>query len=170
VFEAEETEKASMIAEMPAKDPSSAVVQLMEWIDPAIVGKKLNGIITQKLIRTLCPDCRQAYRPNAQFLKKAGLPADLKVLYRKPKPDEEAEVEPEPCEKCNDIGYYGQTAMLELLEMTPAMRALVATKPEASAIRALVREEKMITLQADALRLVAEGKTSFEEIQRVFKA
>ncbi|MDB5387400.1 MAG: epsE 4 [Planctomycetaceae bacterium] len=169
----EECEKASLITEMPAKDPPSAVVQLLEWVgDPAIVSQRLNGLITQKLIRMLCTECRQAYRPNAQFLKKVGLPENLKVLYRKPKPDpdDEEEDEPEPCEKCNDVGYFGQTAMLELLEMTPEMRALVATKPDASAIRAQVKKEKMTTLQQDALRLVAEGKTSLEEVQRVFKA
>ncbi len=168
----EECEKASLITEMPAKDPASAIVQLMEWVgDPAIVSQKLNGLITQKLIRTLCSECRQAYRPNAQFLKKVGLPEDLKVLYRKPKIDEEEdEEEHEVCDKCNDLGYHGQTSMIELLEMTPEMRALVATKPDASAIRVQVRKEKMITLQADALRLVAEGKTSLEEVQRVFKA
>jgi type II secretory ATPase GspE/PulE/Tfp pilus assembly ATPase PilB-like protein len=167
-----ECEKASLITEMPAKDPAAAVVQLLEWVgDPAIVSQRLNGIITQKLIRTLCSDCREAYRPNPQFLKKVGLPEGLKVLYRKPKLDEEEEEEDhEPCEKCNDLGYYGQVAMLELLEMTPDMRALIATNPDASAIRAQVRKDKMVTLQSDALRLVAEGKTSLEEVQRVFKA
>jgi type II secretory ATPase GspE/PulE/Tfp pilus assembly ATPase PilB-like protein len=168
-----ECEKAALISEMAAKDPPSAVVQLLEWVgDPAIVAQRLNGIITQKLIRTLCSECRQAYRPNPQFLKKVGLPDNLKVLYRKPKLDEEDEEEEEhePCEKCNDLGYFGQVAMLELLEMTPEMRALIATKPDAPAIRAQVKKEKMVTLQQDALRLVAEGKTSLEEVQRVFKA
>lgn len=168
----EECEKAALITEMTAKDPPSAVVQLLEWIgDPAIVSQRLNGIITQKLIRTLCGDCREAYRPNPQFLKKVGLPEGLKVLYRKPKLDEdEDEEEHEPCEKCNDLGYYGQVAMFEFLEMTPEMRALVATNPDAASIRVQVRKEKMVTLQSDALRLVAEGKTSLEEVQRVFKA
>lgn len=168
----EECEKASLITEMPAKDPPSAVVQLLEWVgDPAIISQRLNGIITQKLIRTLCSDCREAYRPNPQFLKKVGLPEDLKVLYRKPKPDEEEdEEEHEPCEKCNDLGYYGQVAMIELLEMTPDMRALIATNPDAASIRVQAKKEKQITLQQDALRLVADGKTSLEEVQRVFKA
>jgi len=171
LFLGEEVEKASLITEMAAKDPPSAVVQLLEWVgDPAIVSQRLNGIITQKLIRMLCSECREAYRPNPLFLKKVGLPEGLKVLYRKPKPDEEEEEEHEPCEKCNDLGYYGQVAMLEMLEMTPDMRALIATNPDASSIRLQSRKEKMITLQADALRLVAEGKTSLEEVQRVFKA
>lgn len=166
----EDLEHAALISEMTAKDPPSAVVQLLEWVgDPALVAKGLNGMIMQKLIRTLCPDCRQAYRPNPQFLKKVGLPEGLKVLYRKPK-FEEDEPEPDPCDKCGDIGYYGQVGMFEVLEMTEEMRALVATNPDASAIKAQARKEKMLTVQQDALRLVAEGKTSLEEVQRVFKA
>ena len=163
-------EHAALIAEMPGKDPPAAVVQLLEWIgDPALVAKGLNGLIMQKLIRTLCSKCKQAYRPNPQFLKKVGLPEDLKVMYRKPKV-EEGEPEPDTCGKCGDLGYFGQVPMFELLEMTADMRALIATKPDASAIRAQAKKEKMLTVQQDALRLVTEGKTSLEEVQRVFKA
>lgn len=166
----EDLEHAAVISEMPAKDTPSAVVQLTEWVgDAQLVAKGLNGLIMQKLIRTLCPDCRQAYRPNPQFLKKVGLSDNLKVLYRKPK-FEEDEPEPDPCDKCGDLGYFGQAPMFEVLEMTPDMRALVATGADASAIKAQARKEKMLTVQQDALRLVAEGKTSLEEVQRVFKA
>lgn len=166
----EELERAALIAEMPAKDPASAIVQLTEWVgDPALVAKGLNGVLTQKLIRTLCPECRQAYRPNPQFLKKVGLPETLKTLYRKPKQEEDEE-ELDSCDTCDDLGYLGQVAMFELLEMTDEMRALVATGPDAAAIKAQCRKEKMVNLQQDALRLVAEGKTSLEEVQRVFKA
>lgn len=162
-------EHAALISEMPAKDPPSAVVQLIEWLGAEEVAKGLNGMIMQKLIRTLCSKCRQAYRPNPQFLKKVGLPEDLKVLYRKPKVEED-EPEPDSCDKCGDVGYYGQVPMFEVLEVTDEMRALIATKPDAAAIRAQARKEKMLTVQQDALRLVAEGKTSLEEVQRVFKA
>ncbi len=166
----EELEYASLISEINAKDPPAAIVQVLEWVgDPALVARGLNGLIMQKLIRALCPDCRQAYRPNKAFLKKVGLPEDLKVLYRKPK-FEEDEPEPDPCDKCGDLGYFGQIPMFEVLEMTDEMRALVATNPDASAIKSQARKEKMLTVQQDALRLVAEGKTSLEEVQRVFKA
>ncbi len=163
-------EHAALIAEMPGKDPPAAVVQLIEWVgDPALVAKGLNGLIMQKLIRTLCSKCKQAYRPNPQFLKKVGLPEDLKVLYRKPK-IEEGEPEPDSCGKCGDLGYFGQVPMFEVLEITDEMRALIATSPDAAAIRTQAKKEKMLTVQQDALRLVAEGKTSLEEVQRVFKA
>jgi type IV pilus assembly protein PilB len=75
----------------------------------------------------------------------------------------------EQCENCGSMGYFGRTAMFELLEMTDGMRAVVAGKPDAAAIRSQMKKEKMTTLQQDGLRLVAEGRTSLEELQRVFK-
>lgn len=162
-------EDVALMTEFAAKDTASGVAQLIEWSgDAQLVSQRLNGLITQKLLRKLCPDCKQAYRPKPEFLKKAGIPAtENTTLYRKPPATEDPNVE--PCEKCNAVGFLGRIAMFEFLEMTDEMRALVATKPDAAAIRAQMKKEKMLTLQQDGLRLVAEGKTSLEELQRVFK-
>ena len=163
-------ERASMISELVTKDGSTAITQLIKWLgDPAVVATGLNGVLQQRLIRTLCPDCKQAYRPNPAFLKKVGLPETVKTLYRKPK-QEEDEPELDSCDKCGDIGYYGQVAMFELIEMNEEMRELVKSNPDAATIKAKARELKMKNFQADGLRLVAEGKTSLEELQRFFKS
>lgn len=164
------SEDVGMLTEFVAKDTAAGVTQLIEWVgDPALVAKGLSGLVTQKMLRLLCSGCKQAYRPKPDFLKKAGLPAEATTLYRKPQPTPEQQTV-EPCEKCGDVGYYGRASMFEFLEMTDAMRAVVAGKPDAPAIRAQMKKEKMLTLQQDGLRLVAEGKTSLEELQRVFKA
>ena len=159
-----------MLAEMAAKDTSAAVVQLIEWVgDAKLVAEGLKGILTQKLIRTLCPECKLAYKPKADFLKKLGLPEDTPALYRKPPDPVEGSVEHDECEKCGSVGYFGRTGMFELLEPTEGMRAVIAGKPDANAIRSQMKKDKMTTLQQDGLRLVAEGRTSLEELQRVFK-
>jgi len=164
-------EDCAFLGEFPARDSIQGMLQLIKWIgDPQLASQTLTGVLTRKLVRTLCSKCKQAYRPNAQFLKKAGLPASAAVLYRKPKPSDVEGEEAEPCRKCDDIGYIGQVSMFEYLEMTEGMRALIATNPDAAAIRAKMREEKQPTLDQDGLRLVAEGKTSLEELQRVFKS
>lgn len=161
-------EDVMMLTELAAKDTPSAVLQLIEWVgDPQLVAAGLKGVVTQKLIRVLCADCRLAYKPKAEFLKKLGLPEDVPALYRKP-PDQ-AEGAMEQCEKCGSLGYFGRTAMFEFLEMTEGMQQVIASKPDAAAIRAQMKKDKMTTLQQDGLRLVAEGKTSLEELQRVFK-
>lgn len=160
-------ENAAMHTEFAAKDAAAGVVQLCKWVgNPKLVAAGLTAIMSQKLIRLLCSECRQAYRPNPQFLKKAGLPSSVTVLYRKPKLLEGEE----PCGHCGGSGYYGRIAMFELLEMTEEMRSVVASGADGAAIKAQMRKEKMLTLQKDGLRLVAEGRTSLEELQRVFKA
>ena len=161
-------EDVLILTEMAAKDTPSAVLQLMEWVgDPQIVAAGLKGVLTQKLIRLLCPECRLAYRPKADFLKKLGLPEDIPALYRKPPDPIEGSME--QCENCGAIGYFGRTGMFELLEMSDGMKQVITTKPDAASIRSQMKKDKMTTLQQDGLRLVAEGRTSLEELQRVFK-
>ena len=161
-------EQVMVLTELAAKDPPSAVLQLIEWVgDPKLVAAGLKGVITQKLIRVLCPDCRLAYKPKGEFLKKLGLPADVQALYRKPPDVQEGAME--QCEQCGSVGYFGRTGMFELLEMTDGMRELLSSKPDAAAIRSQMKKDKMTTLQQDGMRLVAEGRTSLEELQRVFK-
>jgi len=162
-------EDVMLLTEMASKDTPAAVLQLIEWVgDPKLVAAGLKGVVTQKLIRLLCPDCRLAYKPKAEFLRKLGLPEDVPALYRKPPDAQEGSMEA-PCEKCGAMGYFGRTGMFEFLEVTDGMREVIAAKPDAASIRSQMKKEKMTTLQQDGLRLVAEGRTSLEELQRVFK-
>lgn len=161
--------KISLIAEMRAKETAFVVAQLAKWSeDPGDVADGLKGVVSQKLIRKLCPKCREAYRPNPKLLARVGLPKDTKVLYRKPKPEFEDD-EPPDCRVCGGIGFKGRVAMFEYLEMTETMQEVVSQKPDPAAIRAQMRKEKMLTLQKDGIRLVADGTTSLEELQRAFK-
>jgi type IV pilus assembly protein PilB len=163
-------ETIAMLAEMSSKDTPSALLQILEWVgDSSLVAAGLKGIVTQKLIRTLCPECKLAYKPKADFLKKLGLPVETPMLYRKPPDPAEGSMDDE-CEKCGGIGYFGRTMMFELLENTEGMRSVItAGKLDANSIRSQMKKDKMTSLQQDGLRLVAEGKTSLEELQRVFK-
>lgn len=166
-------DRVTILGEMPAKDAASAIVQLCTWIgDRAKVAELIEGVFSQKLIRTLCTDCREAFRPNPKLLQKVGLPPETKVLYRKgePEPDEKTGELPEPCEKCSGSGYFGRIAMVELITGSEAIKKLITEGATADAIKAQARAEGMLTLHKDGLRLVAEGKTSLEELQRVFKA
>lgn len=162
----------SLLTEMTAKDAAAAVLQLIEWIgDAQVVADGLRGVLSTKLVRLLCPSCKQAYKPNPQFLQKAGLPESVTVLFRKPLPTKNEEgqlVDPEPCKKCGDVGYRGRIALFEFLEVTPEMKAVIAGKPDVTAIRAQMKKEKMLVFQQDGLRQVADGKTALEELQRVF--
>jgi type IV pilus assembly protein PilB len=75
----------------------------------------------------------------------------------------------EECEQCGGMGYFGRTALIEAIEMTEGVKEVVIGGGDAAAIKAAARKEKMQSFNSDGLRLVAEGKTSIEELQRVFK-
>lgn len=158
-----------IISEMTAKDAASALLQLVQWLGAEKVAESVKGVISQKLIRVLCTDCRQAYKPNPEFLKKAGLPSSVNTLYRKP-PVTEVPGEQTDCPKCENVGFIGRTGMFELIQMTDGLREIIKSGGDVAAIKAQMRADKMLTLQQDALRLVAEGKTSLDEVQRLFKA
>ena len=167
-------EKVSFIMEIPANTPYEALTRIIEWVGIDLVLKNLRCILTQKLIRKLCDDCKQAFRPNPLLLKKLGLPPETTVLYRAPQPpppdDPKAVTIEELCAPCAGVPYHGRVAAFEMLEMTDAMKEVVATNRTPEAIRRQMQAEGQTTLQKDAIRLVAQGKTSLEEIQRVFSS
>ena len=165
-------DRICIVSEMAAKDSSSAIAQLVEWSgDPQKASEIIDAVFSQKLVRLLCTSCREAFRPNPKLLEKVGLPPETKVLYRKGEPmvDEKTGEEDPPCEKCGGSGYYGRMAMMEVILASDPIRKLIAGGAPADQIKALARSEGCLTFHKDGLRLVAEGKTSLEELQRVFK-
>jgi type IV pilus assembly protein PilB len=165
-------DRMSFIMEIPANTPVEAIQKLIEWVGVDAVIKGLKCVLTQKLIRKLCDDCKQAFRPNPMLLKKLGLPPETSVLYRAPLPpppdDPKAQTVEELCEDCDGVPYHGRVAAFELLEMTDTMKEVIADGASPEAIRRQMVTDGQTTLQKDAIRLVAEGKTSLEEIQRTF--
>lgn len=165
-------DRICIVSEMQAKDCSSAINQLAEWSgDRQRASEVIDAAISQKLVRLLCKSCREAFRPNPKLLEKVGLPPETKVLYRKGEPmvDEKTGEEDDPCDKCGGVGFYGRVAMIETIIVSDAIRKLIASGAPPDQIKALARAEGGLTFHKDGLRLVAEGKTSLEELQRVFK-
>lgn len=166
-------DRICIISEVAAKDAASGICQLADWAeDRQKASEVIDAAYSQKLIRLLCTSCREAFRPNPKLLEKVGLPPETKVLYRKGEPmvDEKTGDEDPPCEKCNGIGYIGRMAMLEVIVVSDTIRKMIAQGATADQIKVTARSEGCLTFHKDGLRLVAEGKTSLEELQRVFKS
>lgn len=166
-------DRICLISELSAKDAASGIAQVADWSgDRQKASEVIDAAYSTKLIRTLCSSCREAFRPNPKLLEKVGLPPETKVLYRKGEPmvDEKTGEEDPPCEKCDGIGYYGRVAMLEIIVASEAIRKVIASGGGADQIKAAARADGCLTFHKDGLRLVAEGKTSLEELQRVFKS
>ncbi|MEX2285586.1 MAG: ATPase, T2SS/T4P/T4SS family, partial [Planctomycetaceae bacterium] len=167
--------KVAFIAEVAARDAAYGILQLNRWLgDPELVARGLVAAVSQKMVRLLCSKCKEAYRPNPKMAARIGLPPETRVLYRPPTPPvptEGVEVEaPEPCNACGETGYLGRTTLFEFIEMTEGMRAVIAAGPTVESIKRQAKKENMLTFQQEGLRLVAEGRTSLEELQRLFKA
>ncbi len=167
-------DEMGFLCEIPAKETAAAALQWVDWIgDRPLAAERLAVVVQPKLIRTLCVDCREAYRPNPKLIAKVGLPPETTLLYRPPtekEPENPNDPPPEPCAKCGGMGYFGRAGMYELLVMSDEMRQVVASGGDAAAIKAQARKEKMQSFHQEGLRLVAQGKTSLEELQRVFKS
>ncbi|MEO2013339.1 MAG: ATPase, T2SS/T4P/T4SS family [Fuerstiella sp.] len=165
-------DRMCFIAEIPAKTPTEAVQQMVQWVGTDLVTQHLKAVITQKLIRALCDDCKQAFRPNPQLLKRLNLPPETTILYRAPSPpdpeDEDAPSIEELCEDCDGVPFHGRSAAYEILEMTDGLKEVVVNGLDPQAVKEQMASDEMRTLQKDAVRLVVEGKTALEEVQRTF--
>ena len=135
--------------------------------DPKLAAEGLRGVVTQKLARKLCENCKAEYRPTADMLKKLGVPADKApgVLYRKG-----GQVliknKPEVCPVCRGVGFVGQLGVLEVFPIGDAERGLIAQEDWA-ALRQSLRKTRLPTIQESAVQKVLAGETSVEEIVRI---
>ena len=150
-----------------ANDTVTALGRLLDLgVQPFMVANSVSAVLGQRLVRLLCPKCKQRYRPNADMLRKANLPADrIKFFYRPPEKDDE----PAPCDQCGGSGYLGRTGVFELLVLTDPVRAMIRDNPNLNAIKQEAAKGGMKYLQEDGLRQVIEGRTSIQELLRVCK-
>ena len=168
----EHSENVFLLGEMAAANGPSAILQAATWLEsPQTVAQQLSAVLSPKLIRKLCTECREAYKPNARLLQKIGLPLETRVLYRQPKEEDPqtGQMRPVACVRCGGLGYYGRTVMLEYIEMTDELREAVARGATAAEMRSLAKKENMPTHRSEGMRLVVEGVTSLEELQRTFQ-
>lgn len=161
-----------VMSEIYARDAADAIAKYTALVgDPTLAAENLACVVSHKLIRKLCPRCREAFRPSPRLLAQVGLNEDTRTLYRKappPEPDPKTGEEPEPCRTCDGIGFRGRVAVFEMIEPTEAVREAVMAGADAAAIRAAARKDKQLSFQKDALRLVEDGTTGLEELKRVF--
>jgi general secretion pathway protein E len=148
----------------------NALGAIQTWVkavgDPKSAAEALHGVLAQKLLRKLCPNCRVAYPPSAEMLKKLGIPeGKVQQLFKKG-----GQVliknKPEICPVCQGGGYYGQTGIFEVYRIGPEDRELIASGNLAG-LKAQFRKRQLPTIQQAAIRKAIEGTTSVEEVMRV---
>ncbi len=153
---------------MTELDPLQAVRSYVKAVgDPKLAAESLAGVVTGRLLRRLCENCRFASKPSPEILQKLGLPKDVQALYRT-----EGKVmvkdRPEPCPVCGATGYYGQVGAYAVHPIGDEERAFIASGDDQS-LRGAWRQRKQPSVQTAALQLLVEGKTSVDELVRVLQ-
>ncbi len=141
-----------VLSTLHTNDAPSAVSRLMDiGIEPYMLAPSLLIVIAQRLIRKLCPDCKEAYEPATAQLKGASIKAEL--IYR-----------PKGCAKCNNTGYKGRTCIVEVMPVTLEIQDLINQRASFQKIREVARAAGMQTLYESGIRKVESGVTSLEEV------
>lgn len=134
--------------------------------DAKAAGTCLHGVVSQKLVRKLCQNCRVEYQPTPEMLKKLGVkPGTVNKLYRKG-----GQVlirnKPETCPMCQGTGYYGQEGVFEVFQIGREERALIAAQ-DLAGLRGALQKKRLPSIQESAIRKAISGVTSVEEVARL---
>jgi len=141
-----------VLSTLHTNDAPSAVSRLMDiGIEPCMLAPSLRVVIAQRLIRKLCPDCKEAYEPSAAQLKGCCVKADL--IYRA-----------KGCVKCNNTGYKGRMCIVEIMPVRLEIQDLINQRASFQKIREVARASGMQTLYESGIKKVESGVTSLEEI------
>jgi general secretion pathway protein E len=142
-------------------DSASAITRLTDMgIEPFLIASSINAILAQRLVRIICPDCKEDYRPDEEELAKLGLLGSETV-------DGARFSRGRGCIRCHHTGFRGRCGIFELLVMTREMKRLVLKTADANQIKQLAVDDGMITLRQDGAMKVLQGITTIEEVYRV---
>jgi type II secretory ATPase GspE/PulE/Tfp pilus assembly ATPase PilB-like protein len=154
-----------IFAGMAADDTFEALGRLIDMADSAdLVADSLVALLAQRLLRKLCANCKEAYRPPPELLAKINLQAEQ--FYRPTGKVVDEDGNRVDCPKCQGTGYVGRTGVFELLVMTSPLRELLRKGASAKQIKDECRRTGMLYLQENALAKVVEGATSIKEVLR----
>ena len=153
-----------VLSTLHTNDAAGAVTRLEEMgVEPFLTASSLVGVLAQRLVRKLCPKCKEEYTLTREEM--------LKILPDFPVEEYPQEVykvyKPKGCLTCNNTGYKGREAVFEFLTVTEEMKKLILDRANGAQIKKLAIEQGMFTLKNEGIYKVMEGKTSIEELLRV---
>jgi general secretion pathway protein E len=150
-----------VLSTLHTNDAASGVTRLLDMgVDDYLLTSTINGILAQRLVRRLCPVCRERYQPLPELA--------LKFIHVREPDDEEIFLyRPIGCEKCNESGYLGRMVITEVLIMSDGIRQAVLSHATSTDIQRQAVAEGMLTMYNDGLRKALDGRTTIEEVMRV---
>ncbi|MCX7919024.1 MAG: GspE/PulE family protein [bacterium] len=146
-----------LFATLHTNDAPSAVTTLIHLgVKPFLIASSVIGVIAQRLVRTICPHCKEEYEPDAALKEELGLSAKEKVKLFRGK----------GCEACFRTGYIGRTGVFEVLKMTDTLRGMITEGESEVNIKKTAIAEGMNTIRESCIKKVLAGITSVDELIR----
>jgi len=135
---------------------ATAVTRLVDiGVEPYLIASSLIGVLAQRLVRKICPACKEGYKPKPEILKYLGLEENIELFKGK------------GCEECNNTGYKGRTGIFELLIIDDTIREMILKNKSANEIHQVAVTKGMKTMRDDGFEKVKKGITTIEEVLRV---
>ena len=149
-----------VVSTLHTNDTASSVTRLLDMgIESYLIADSVVGIIAQRLVRRLCPQCKRLH---------TLLPHEAEYLELTPEQAKTAQVyEAVGCQRCNGTGFFDRTGVYEMMEITPEVRHMIARRANTDDLRDAAIASGMHTLRQSARRLVLEGVTTIQEMQRI---
>jgi general secretion pathway protein E len=149
-----------VLSTLHTNNAASAIVRLEDMgVERYLITSTVVGVLAQRLVRTLCPHCKETMELSPDNWLQLG----LNKFSPTPKPVYRAV----GCAKCNDLGYQGRAAIHELFILDSGMHQAILDGADAVRLNEIARERGMLTLYEDGLRHVFEGRTTLDEVMRV---
>ncbi len=144
-----------VLTSLHANDSTAALTRLMDiGVEPSLLASSITCSVAQRLVRVICPKCRETYEPEPQLLGRLNLLEPIEFTRGR------------GCEHCAKTGFRGRVAIHEVLEVDSEIRRLMLRGLHASEIHAEAELAGLVTLRADGRRKVIEGLTTVEEVLR----
>lgn len=142
-----------VLSTLHTNDAPSAVIRLNDMgVAPFLISSSVIGVIAQRLVRKLCPSCKEAFEPGPNVCREYGIPEGSRIYKAA------------GCEQCRWSGYKGRTAVFQIMTINDEIRRLIAEEAQAREIEAAARKNGMRTLRDAGLLKVLEGVSSMEEV------
>lgn len=156
-----------VLSTLHTNDAASAIARLVDMgVEPYLISSSLICVIAQRLVRKICPDCRESYQQSLEDFQSQEIviPEEyfqdgMITLFHGL-----------GCDKCFNTGFRGRCGIYELMEVSPAIKKQILKSAESSHIKEIAKEEGLKTLPEEGLRLAVEGQTTINEVVRITSA
>jgi type IV pilus assembly protein PilB len=147
-----------VLSTIHTNDAPSAITRLIDMdIEPFLISASLVGVISQRLVRKICPQCITEYVAEPREHAILGIEEDVEITLKRGK----------GCSYCHESGYKGRTAIFEIMPVLAGHRHLIDKRATADELRDYAISQGMSTLKQGAVQLVLEGVTTIDELLRV---